>query len=145
MPFWLPGTEYAAICRLTRKRSLECSGIRRKVMVWFRTDQDRSTILIQDAIKVLYPLHTKEVTLCLRSSSSSTITTIRCDHQSFQYNLPPFQTAPGHCLPVFFIPIIFKSFSTSCLHHLRGLPLFLVPSTETAAICFATLLTDTLC
>jgi hypothetical protein len=36
----------------------------------------------------------------------------------------------------FFIPIIFKSSSTSTFLLLRGLPLFLVPSIVSAAICF---------
>jgi len=40
----------------------------------------------------------------------------------FQYNLPPFPTVSGHRVPVF-IPIIFKSSSTSFLLQLHGLPL----------------------
>ena len=37
---------------------------------------------------------------------------------------------------LFFIPIVFKSSSTSSLHLLRDLPLFLIPSTVAVAICF---------
>jgi len=38
------------------------------------------------------------------------------------------------CLP--FIPIILKSSSTSSFQVVRGLPLFIVPSTEVVTICF---------
>jgi hypothetical protein len=44
---------------------------------------------------------------------------------AFQYNLHPFLTVSGHN-STFFIPIIFKSSSTSSLHLLRGLPLQLL-------------------
>jgi hypothetical protein len=56
-----------------------------------------------------------------------------------QYNLPPFPMIPGRNTPIFFIPIIFKSSSTSSFHLLHALPLFLVPSIVAAAICYGIL------
>ena len=42
-------------------------------------------------------------------------------------------------LPVFLFPLYLSSYSTSPLHLLRDLPLFLVPSIISAAICFGVL------
>jgi hypothetical protein len=55
-----------------------------------------------------------------------------------QHNLPPFPTIPGRRTPVF-IPVIFKSSSTTSFHLLRGLPIFLVASIVAAEICFGIL------
>ena len=49
--------------------------------------------------------------------------------------LPPFPKASDSFLTIF-IPILFKSSSISSLHLLLCLPLFLLPSTVTLAICF---------
>ena len=68
--------------------------------------------------------------LCVRSPfdflTSSSQALQLAVYLAFQFRLPPFSAVPGQCLPVF-IPITFKSSSTSSLHPLRGFPLFLVP------------------
>ena len=53
----------------------------------------------------------------------------------FQYNLPSFVTVSDHCLPIFLIPFIVKSSSTSSHHLLHGL-LVLVPSIVAVVFCF---------